>query len=84
MQYTLAHLMARIALGLSGATAALTGLILMSGMRKYWESLDESPNAAKKLWFWILTLGVNLGACAYCFVVFFPQKERSEENCDQC
>jgi hypothetical protein len=78
LQAILQHLGGRIAFGLSCALAALTGMILVNGMRKYWKRIDDSTKARKKLWFWILTLGVNIGACAYCFLVYGPQRRSAE------
>jgi hypothetical protein len=82
LQALLRHLGGRIAFGLSCALVALTGIILVNGMRKYWKRLDDSSKTTKKLWFWILTLGVNIGACAYCFLVYWPQQRSSEAISD--
>ena len=60
----------RIILGLLGGSTAITGIMLMHGTRKYWEELDDSDGTRKKLWFWILHVGVNFGSCAYYFFVY--------------
>jgi hypothetical protein len=63
----------RIILGLLGGLTAITGIMLMHGTRKYWEELDDSSRTRKKLWFWILHVGVNFGSCAYYFFVYRPR-----------
>ncbi len=78
LQALLRHSGGRIAFGLAGALAALTGMILVNGMRKYWKRIDDSPETRKRFWFWILILGVNIGACAYCFLVYWPQRRSAE------
>jgi hypothetical protein len=83
LQALLRHLGGRITLGLAGALAALTGMILVDSMRKYWKRIDDSSKSRRRLWFWILTLGVNIGACAYCFRVYWPQRRNGEETSDR-
>ena len=86
LEALLRHLAGRIAFGLAGALAALTGMVLVEGMRKYWKRIDDSAKGRKKLWFWILTLGVDIGACigacAYCFLVYWPQRRSAEAISD--
>jgi formate hydrogenlyase subunit 3/multisubunit Na+/H+ antiporter MnhD subunit len=77
---TLQHLAGRIALGLDGAIGALTAIVLVNCMKRYWQDVDGSPKPTKKLWFWLLTLGVNIGACAYCFLVYLPQRRDAGRN----
>jgi hypothetical protein len=78
LEALLRHLGGRIVFGLGGALTALTGMVLVDGMRRYWKRIDDSSKARKKLWFWILTLGVNIGACVYCFLVYWPQRRSAE------
>jgi hypothetical protein len=52
------------------------GLFLISGMRQYWTKCDQGHKTARRIWFFVLTFGVWIGAALYCAFVYLPQVKR--------
>jgi hypothetical protein len=51
-------------------------LFLTAGMQRYWARCDQGSKMARRIWFFVLTFGVFLGAALYCMVVYLPQVRR--------
>jgi hypothetical protein len=60
----------RFTVGVLGGTTAIGSVILVFGMEKYWRELDCSSSPSKRFWFWVLTLGVNVGSSIYYLMVY--------------
>jgi hypothetical protein len=65
-----------ISLGCLGATAAISAIALMHGMRSFLRRIDNSSRASKVMWLWILVVGLNVGASIYYFSVYRRQVNR--------
>jgi hypothetical protein len=55
---------------------ALSGLLLISGMRHYWTKCDQASKTARRIWYFVLIFGVWFGAALYFGVVYLPQVKR--------
>lgn len=57
-------------------TVCLSGLFLMSAMNRYWARCDRGSRVARRIWYFVLTLGVFYGASLYYAAVYLPQVRR--------
>lgn len=60
------------ALNWSGAAAAFGIFSLWAGMWLFWVKCDPSSKRARRIWFFILLIGMFGGALAYYFIVYVP------------
>jgi hypothetical protein len=60
------------ALSWSGAAAAFGMASLLFGMWVFWVKCDTSSKATRRVWFFILLIGMPAGALPYYFVVYLP------------
>jgi hypothetical protein len=55
---------------------ALSNLIIVVGMFRFWVAFDRSRPIMRRIWFVIMIVGLlrlGLGAAFYCFAVYVPQ-----------
>ena len=55
----------------------LSALFLLSAMKRYWTICDEGSKPARKIWFFVLTFVMFLGAALYYLFVYLPQVRRN-------
>lgn len=63
----------RLPWGLLLTLGPIAALFLYFGMWRYWACIDSSRSWTKRIWFFILLLGIWWGSCLYCLVVYLPQ-----------
>lgn len=63
----------RLPWGILGMLGAVAIFFLWLGMWQYWRRIDRSSPRSKRLWFWVLLLGLWWGGCLYCLSVYLPQ-----------
>jgi hypothetical protein len=56
-----------------GMVGAAGGVLLYYSMWFYWAWIDESKTSSKRVWFFLLLLGLWYGSCVYYFFVYRPQ-----------
>jgi hypothetical protein len=57
-------------------TVLLSLIFLVTGMGRYWARCDRGSKTARRIWFFVLTFGVFIGAALYCMIVYLPQVRR--------
>jgi hypothetical protein len=66
-------------LGVLVLTLELLVVAQYLGMWRYWLRLDHSAARKKKVWFFILLFGLQVGSTAYFFMVYLPQVNQKTE-----
>jgi uncharacterized membrane protein len=56
-----------------GVIGAVGGAIIYFSMWFYWAHFDRSRRNMKRIWFFVLLLGIWFGSCFYYFLVYRPQ-----------
>jgi hypothetical protein len=55
---------------------AISNLIIIVGMFRFWVACDKSRPITRRIWFVIMVVGfvrLGVGAAVYCFVVYLPR-----------
>ncbi len=55
-------------------------LLLWLGMWRYWFRIDKSKPNTKRVWFFLLLVGMFMASILYCFSVYLPQVRRASAN----
>ncbi len=65
---------------LAGISWALSALVIIVGMFRYWAVCDQSSPIVRRIWFVIMIVGLVwlvLGPALYCLAVYLPQTLRN-------
>jgi hypothetical protein len=66
----------RLAWNIVGALGSFALFFLWFGMWRFWVRVDNSRHWVKRVWFFVLLVGVWWGSCLYCFFIYLPQIHR--------
>jgi hypothetical protein len=73
-------LTAQIAVSLVAVMWALSSLVMVVGMFRYWARLDRSSRMVRRIWFAVMILGLaglGFGCAVYCMAIYLPQTLRT-------
>ena len=68
----------REALSWGGAAAAVGVATLLLGMWLFWVKCDRSSERARRIWFFVLLIGLPFGALPYYMFVYLPAVRRHQ------